>query len=404
MKPTRLALPTALLCAALASLSACSGKDGADAKKKPTPEVGFVVMKPGAVPMPTVLPGRIVAFETSEVRPQITGVVKRRLFTEGSTVRAGQPLFQIDPSLYAASVNQASANVASARASAEAALAKADRFKPLAKIEAVAQQDYIDALAAARAAGATVQQNNAALETARINLRFTNVPAPISGKIGRSLFTVGALVSANQADPLTVIQRLDTVYVDMQQSTSELLALRKALAGGGAMKGSTAVRLTLEDGSDYPGVGKVEFSEVTVNQATGTVTLRATFPNPDGVLLPGMFVQAKFDQSVDPKAYLVPQQALQRDLGGEAYVWLVGKDKKTEKRPVTAERSYGANWVVTNGLKPGDKVITQGTNNLRPGADIKPVLASTPQVVKARKPGQNGSGGGSGGGSGKQGG
>jgi len=401
MKPTRLALPAALLCAALALLPACSGKSSADAKKKPTPQVGFVVVKPGSVPVPTTLSGRIVAFETSEVRPQITGVVRRRFFTEGGTVRAGQPLFQIDPSLYRASVNQASANVASARASAAAAAAKAERYKPLARIEAVAQQDYTDALAQARAASAAVQQNNAALETARINLRFTTVPAPISGKIGRSLFTVGALVSANQVDPLTVIQRLDTVYVDMQQSTSELLALRKALAGGGATPGSTAVRLILEDGSEYAQTGTVQFSEVTVNQATGTVTLRATFPNPNGELLPGMFVQARFDQAIDRNAYLVPQAALQRDLGGQAFVLLVGPDKKVEKRPVEAERAYGANWVVTDGLKPGDKVITQGTNNLRPGTAIKPVPAASPQVVKVRKPGQDGSGGGA---SGKQGG
>ncbi|CAN5256882.1 efflux RND transporter periplasmic adaptor subunit [soil metagenome] len=396
MKSTRLALPAAMLCAALALLPACSGKNGADAKKKPTPQVGFVVVKPGAVPVPTTLSGRVVAFETSEVRPQITGVVRRRFFTEGGTVRTGQPLFQIDPSLYQASVNQASANVASAQASAEAASAKADRYKPLAQIEAVAKQDYTDALAQARAARAAVQQNSAALETARINLRFTTVPAPIGGKIGRSLFTVGALVSANQADPLTVIQRLDTVYVDMQQSTSELLTLRKALAGGGATPGSTAVRLVLEDGSTYAQNGTVQFSEVTVNQATGTVTLRATFPNPRGDLLPGMFVQASFDQAVDPHAYLVPQEALQRDLGGQAFVLLVGPDKKAEKRKVIAERAYGANWVVTDGLKPGDKVITQGTNNLRPGTEIKAVPAGSPQIVKARKPGEGGAGGASG--------
>lgn len=387
MKSTRLALPAVLLCATLATLPACSGRNGADAKKKPTPEVGFVVVQPGAVPIPTTLSGRVVAFETSEVRPQITGVVRRRFFTEGGTVRAGQPLFQIDPSLYQASVNQAAANVASARASADAAATKADRFRPLAEIEAVAKQDYTDAQAAARAARAAVQQNSAALETARINLRFTTVPAPISGKIGRSLFTVGALVSANQADPLTVIQRLDTVYVDMQQSTSELLALRKAVAGGGAMPGSTAVRLILEDGSEYAQTGTVQFAEVTVNQATGTVALRATFPNPDGVLLPGMFVQARFDQAIDRSAYLVPQQAVQRDLGGQAFVLLVGPDKKVEKRKVAADRAYGANWVISDGLKPGDKVITQGTNNLRPGTDVKPVPADTPQVVKVRKPG-----------------
>lgn len=390
MTSPRTALPTAALCASLALLAACSGGKGNDAKQKQVPQVGFVVVKESAVPVQTVLPGRIVAAETSEVRPQITGVVQKRLFTEGATVQAGQPLFQIDPSLYRASVNQATANLASANANAEAAAAKAERFKPLAKIEAVAQQDYVDALALARQAKAAVQQNNATLETAKINLRFTTVPAPISGKIGRSLFTVGALVSASQADPLAVIQRMDRVFVDMQQSTAELLALRRALSNGGALPGSTAVRLTLEDGSEYPVPGTVQFSDVTVNQATGTVTLRATFPNPKGELLPGMFVQAQFEQAVDPHAYLVPQEALQRDLGGEAYVWVVGANDKTVRRAVTAERTYKAAWVVTDGLKAGDKVITQGTNNLKPDMPIKPVPASTPQPVKPPKSGKQG--------------
>jgi membrane fusion protein (multidrug efflux system) len=397
MLHARQVFPTVLFCLALTALSACSGKDGTDAKKKTTPQVGFVIVQPRSVPIQATLSGRVVAAETSEVRPQITGLIHKRFFTEGSTVRAGQPLFQIDPSLYRASVNQATANLVSARASAEAASAKADRYRPLAEMEAVAKQDYADALAAARQARAAIAQNDALLETARINLRFTTVPAPISGKIGRSLFTPGALVSANQADPLAVIQRLDSVFVDMQQSSAELLTLRRSLASGGTLPGSTAVRLTLEDGSQYPGVGTVEFSEVTVNAATGTVTLRARFPNPGGVLLPGMFVQAHLDQAVDAKAFLVPQQALQRDLGGEAFVWLAGPDKKVVRRTVTADRSYGAYWVVMKGLKAGDKIITQGTNGLRDGAEINPVPAATPQRLAPPVKG-------SGSGSGKQGG
>ncbi|HEX7871692.1 MAG TPA: efflux RND transporter periplasmic adaptor subunit [Sphingobium sp.] len=393
MLHARKALSAALLCLTVAALPACSKKDGSDGKNKPAPQVGFVIVRPGAVPVSTVLPGRIVAFETSEVRPQISGVIHKRFFTEGGTVQAGQPLFQIDPSLYRASVNQASANLASARASAEAAAAKADRYRPLAEMEAVAKQDYTDALATARQARASVAQNSAALDTARINLRFTTVPAPITGKIGRSLFTVGALVSANQVDPLTIIQRLDPIFVDMQQSSSELLTLRRSLATGGMRKGSTAVKLQLEDGSTYPLAGTVQFSEVAVNASTGTVTLRASFPNPNGDLLPGMFVQAHFEQSIDPSAFLVPQQALQRDLGGEAFVWLVGPDKKAVRRPVTAERTYGENWVVTDGLKAGDKVITQGTNGLRPDADIRPVPANTPQRLVPRKPGEGGGSG-----------
>lgn len=388
MHQARLVLPTALLCLSVAVLSGCSGKK--QDKAKPPAQVGFVVAKPSAVPVPVSLPGRVVAFETSEVRPQITGVIHKRFFTEGGTVHAGEPLFQIDPSLYNASVNQANANLASARATAEAAEAKAQRYKPLAQIEAVAKQDYTDALAAARQARASVAQNEATLDTARINLRFTTVPAPITGQIGRSLFTVGALVSANQADPLALIQRMDPLYVDMQQSSAELLALRRSLATGGALKGSTTVRLQLEDGTLYPVTGTVQFSEVTVNASTGTVTLRARFPNPRGVLLPGMFVQASFEQAIDPHAFLVPQAAVQHDLGGEAFVWIVGKDNKTARRNVTAARTYGDNWVVTDGLKAGDRVITQGTNGMRPDTEVKPVPANTPERLKPQKAGAGG--------------
>src|SRR5690606_24467249 len=232
-----------LLALALAMLAACSGGEGGG--ERGAPEVGYVVVQPSAVPVSVTLAGRTVAYETSEVRPQITGLIRRRLFIEGSVVRAGQPLYQIDPSLYRAAVNQAEANLASARASAEAATARADRYKPLAEMEAIAQQDYTDAAAQAQVARAAVAQNAAALETARINLRYTTVTAPISGRIGRSLSTVGALVSANQQEPLAVIQRLDPIYVDMQQSSAELTSLRQALQRGDVASGSTSVRLTL---------------------------------------------------------------------------------------------------------------------------------------------------------------
>jgi membrane fusion protein (multidrug efflux system) len=371
----------------LMMLAACSG--GSDDAKRGAPSVGFVVASSGPVPITTSLSGRVVAYESSEVRPQVSGVIQRRLFTEGGTVRAGEPLFQIDPSLYQASVNQAAANLTAAQATAEAASARADRLKPLAEMEAVAKQDYTDALAQAREARASVAQNKASLDTARINLRFATVPAPISGHIGRSLFTVGALVSANQTQPLAVIQRLDPVYVDMQQSSSELLSLQRALAAGGVTQGSTQVHLKLEDGSDYPYTGTVKFSEVTVNEATNTVTLRASFANPHGGLLPGMFVQTVFDQAVDPSAYLVPQQAMQRDFGGDAFVYLVGKDNKVERRKVTAGRTAGADWVVTSGLNSGDKIITQGINNLRHGMAVRPVPADTPQKVGTPAAGQS---------------
>ena len=370
------------------------GRGGRGAHMGPT-KVGYVVVNPTSVPLMTQLGGRVVAYETSEVRPQVNGLIRARYFQEGSIVRKGQPLYRIDPSLYQAAVNQAQANLASARASAIAARTKAARFKPLAQMQAIAKQDYTDALAAARQADASVAQNNAALRTAEINLHYTNIPAPISGRIGRSLATVGALVTANQTDALAVITRTDPIYVDMQESTADLLALKRALSTGGVTPGSTQVRLKLDDGSDYGFTGTVKFAELITNESTGTVTLRAEFPNPQGVLLPGMFVQAFFIQAVDQNVFLVPQQAVQRDIGGEAYVYVVGPANKAIRRPVNATRTYGTHWVVKGGLNPGDKVITQGTGNLKAGAPIRPVPQSAPQRLT---PGRGGPGGGRGGG------
>lgn len=365
---------------ALTALGGCSNEPQG-AGGRPTATVGYIVATPSTVPLPATLSGRTVAYETSQVRPQVTGVIRKRYFTQGSYVRAGQPLFQIDPSLYEAAVNQAKANLASARATADAASAKAERFKPLAEMEAIAKQDYTDALAEARVAKATVQQMAATLDTAKINLRFTTVPAPISGRIGRSLATVGALASASQADPLALIQRTDPIYVDMQQSAAELTSLRRKLAAGGVKPGDTTVHLKMDDGSQYELPGTVEFSEVTVDQDTGTVTLRARFPNPDGLLLPGMFVTAVFDQATDPNAILVPPTSVQRDFDGSAYVMVVDKDNKAARRKVTADRTYEDSSVVTAGLKKGDKVIVQGLNGLRQGTEVKPTPASTPQKI-----------------------
>ena len=378
---------------ALALLAGCTQSDAQNQRGQRGPtEVGFVVAQRTAVPVQSLLGGRTVAFESSEVRPQVSGLIRRRNFTEGSYVRQGQPLFQIDPSLYRAAVNQAQANVASSRATLDAAQVRANRYRPLAEMEAISKQEYTDAAAQARQARAAVAQNSAALETARINLRFTTIPAPISGRIGRSLSTVGALVTANQAEPLAVIQRLDPMYVDIQQSSADLTTLRRALSAGGVTAGSTQVRLKLEDGTDYVYTGSVEFSEVMVNESTGTVTLRARFPNPQNVLLPGMFVQALFTQAVDQGVFLVPQAALQRDIGGDAFVFLVGAGNKVERRKVVAQRTFGTNWVVSGGLQPGDKVITQGTNSLRSGAAIRPVPANARQRVAPRQAGAGGQG------------
>ncbi|WP_236697572.1 efflux RND transporter periplasmic adaptor subunit [Sphingomonas sp. Leaf357] len=369
-----------MILAALA-LSACGNSNKKPGREQGTPEVGYVVVQPTSVPITTDLGGRTTAYQSSEVRPQVSGVIQRRFFTEGAIVQKGQTLYQIDPSLYRAATNEARANLTSAQANAEATRIKADRYKPLAEIQAVAKQDYTDAAAQARQAAATVGQTRAALETARINLRFTNVPAPITGRIGRSLFTEGALVTASQTDPLTTIQRLDPIFVDIQQSSADLLALRRALASGGLAPSSAAVRLKLEDGSDYGQTGTVEFAEALVNESTGTVTLRARFPNAQGLLLPGMFVRAIFAQSVDNNAYLVPQAGVKRDPKGSATVLVVSADNKAVERKVNATRVVGANWVVTDGLKPGDKVITEGGARAKIGQAVKPVPAGSAQKL-----------------------
>lgn len=367
-------------------LAACSG--GGDGREQRAAQVGFIEVRPTAVPLSVELGGRTVAYETSEVRPQINGIVRRRLFTEGSYVRAGQALYEIDASLYRAAVGQAQANLSSAQASAAAAKARADRYRPLAEQEAISQQDYTDADAQARVARAAVAQSTAALQTAQINLRYTTIAAPIGGRIGRSRSTVGALVSANQADPLTVITRMDPMFVDIQQSSAELIQLRQNLAGGAVQSGGAAVRLRLENGSTYPLPGVIEFSEMAVDESTGTVTIRARFPNPEGLLLPGMFVTALFDQGVQPAAFLVPQQALQRDFDGTAFVYVVSPDNKAKRRKVTATRTSGTNWVVTAGLKQGDRVITQGLGtNVKQDSPVKPVPASAPQRVAPPKDG-----------------
>jgi membrane fusion protein (multidrug efflux system) len=334
------------------------------------------------------LPGRTSAFETSDVRPQVSGVIQARAFTEGSIVHKGETLYQIDPSLYRAAVNQAQANLKSAQATREAAGIKADRYKPLAQMQAVAQQDYTDALAASRQASAGVAQNAAALDTARINLRFTRVPAPITGRIGRSLFTTGALVTTGQTDPLTTIQRLDPIYVDIQQSSSDLLALRQSLAAGGVVPSSALVHLKLENGSDYPAAGKVEFAEEMVDPATGAVTLRARFPNPQGLLLPGMYVRAQFSQATTRNGILVPQAGVARDPQGRATVMVVGSDNKAVSKTVTADQTVGADWLVTAGLNPGDKVIVEGLGKIKIGKPVRPVPAGS----KPQPPAKGGSG------------
>jgi len=390
--PARATAITAVVAAAL-TLASCGGSQSQDGgtggrggPKGPI-TVGFVVVQQGSAPIVQDLPGRVSAFQVSDVRPQVNGVILRRLFTEGSIVHQGQTLYQIDPSIYNAQAAQAQANLQSARAQAEAARTLASRYRPLVEQQAISKQDYTNAVAQARQADAAVAQNSAALRTAQINQRFTRVPAPITGRIGLSNVTEGALVTANQTNALTTITRLDPVFVDIQQSAADLLNIRNSLAQGGAVPTTAQVRLKLPDGSYYGYTGTVEFSQVLVDQTTGTVTIRARFPNPNSILLPGMFVSAQFAQAIDTSAFLVPQPAITRDPKGNATLWVVGAGNRAVQRVVVAERTQGQYWVVTQGLAPGEKVITQGTANLRDGAQVKPVPANSPQRIKAPPPG-----------------
>ena len=395
MNPTfvksRSALAALTLCLLLAGCGGSAdkgpGSRGGRGGRDGPVTVGYVVIQQGSAPLEQQLPGRVAAFQIADVRPQVNGVILRRLFREGSVVRQGQTLYQIDPSIYNAQAAQASANLQSARAQAEAARTLADRYRPLVEQQAISKQDYTNAVAQARVAEASVAQNAANLRTARITQRYTRVPAPITGRIGLSNVTEGALVTANQASALTTITRLDPVYVDIQESAADLLALRRALSQGGAVPTSAQVRLLLPDGSFYGFTGTVEFSEVVVDQTTGTVTLRARFANPQSILLPGMSVSAQFAQAIDTSAFLVPQQAISRDPQGNASLFVVGPGNRAVQRVVVADRTQGPYWVVTQGLAAGEKVITQGTGNLRDGAQIKPVPASAPQKVEAPPPG-----------------
>ncbi|GGY28347.1 efflux RND transporter periplasmic adaptor subunit [Paludibacterium paludis] len=312
----------------------------------------------------TELPGRTAAFTLAEVRPQVGGIVLKRLFEEGSDVKAGQPLYQIDPATYRATLDSAEANLAALNQ-------KAERYRQLSAVDAVSRQDYDDTMSLLKQARATA-------ETARINLNYARVTAPVSGRIGKSNVTIGALVTTGQAEPLATIQRLDPIYVDVTRSTGELLQLKRDLASGAIKSaGATAARVKLmfEDGSAYSREGKLEFSDVTVNPSTGSVTLRAVFPNPRHDLLPGMFVRARLVEGVSEQAILVPQNVIARDSKGQAVAMVVGKDGKAEQRVVQTPRVVNGEWLVSAGLKPGDLLIVGGLQHIQPGMPVKAVPA-----------------------------
>jgi len=367
------ALPLGAVLAMVALGTAC-GKPPAGPPQGPA-EVGVVTMAPEKVVLTTELPGRTSPFLVAEVRPQVNGILRERTFEEGSDVKAGDLLYQIDPAPYQAAFEQAKASLAMAEANLPAARSRAERMKGLVEIHAVGQQDYDDAVAALQQAEASVAAAKATVESARINLSYTPIRAPISGRTGRSSVTVGALVTAYQPVPLATVQQLDPIYVDVAQSSADLLRLQKSFKGGALTKDASwsRVKLILEDGTPYPREGKLKFREVTVDPATGSVTLRMVFPNPDHVLLPGMYVRAIVEEGVLSDAILVPQQGVGRTPKGEPYSLVAGKDGKVEQRMLTVGRAIGDKWLVTSGLAAGDQVIVEGSQRVRPGADVKAV-------------------------------
>ncbi len=353
----------------------------------PAVEVAVDVVTPQKVLYTTELAGRTSAFQIAEVRPQVSGIIQKRLFTEGADVKAGDTLYQIDPATYKADLDSAKANLARAEANVAPARLKMQRFKDLVNISAVSKQEYEDAEAAYKQALADVGVNKAAVENARIRLDYTKVTSPISGRTGRSLVTPGALVTANQGNPLTTVQQLDPVYVDVTQSSTEVLRLKRALESGTlqrADEGHAAVRLLLEDGSEYAHSGTLQFTDVSVDESTGMVTLRAIFPNPEHDLMPGMYVRAILKEGVDEQAILLPQRALVRDAKGNATAYVVNAESKVEVRPLKVGRTQGNSWVVLDGLKAGDKVIVEGIQKIRPGAPVR--IAATPDAQAAPAP------------------
>lgn len=337
----------------------------------PPADVGVVTVKVEQVTLQAELAGRTTAALVSDLRPQVTGIIKARTFEEGALVKQGQVLYQIDPAMYRATYAQATADLSAAKAQLGAAKTKNDRYVALAKIEGVSKQEADDARAAVELAEAGVAQRLAALEAARINLDYSQIKAPITGRIGKSSVTAGALVTAGQPEPLATIRSLDPIFVDLTQSSEERLKLREALGTGAVTKGSTKVKLRMGDGTMYARDGELEFAEVSVDPASGTVTLRAKFPNPDDTLLPGMYVRAVLDQAVSQSAILVPQQGVTRDAKGDA-IAMVANQGKAEMRPIKAERVIGDKWLVTSGLKAGDQVIVEGLNKIGPGMPVKP--------------------------------
>lgn len=352
---------------------------GCDSEKpivKNNQKVGVITIKKETIESSYQLAGRTVASEISQVRPQVNGVVVEQLFKEGSQVNKGQPLYKIDSSLYRDSVDEAAGNLSLAKATVNSTRLQAERYKELIKVNGVSQQELDNALSAYEQAKATVAVNEAVLKTARTNLRYTQVTAPISGRIGRSSITRGALVTSAQTDPLATIQKLDPMYVDLTQSSDEYMALRKQLTENGIKPTQLSVRLQLENGTTYSQQGTFKFSDIAVDEATGSITLRAAFSNPNHGLLPGMYVRAELGTGTRPNSILIPQGALFRDADGNALVWVVGKDNKAEQRKIKLGNAMDNRWLVIFGLNEGDQVIVDGLQGLSAGMAIEPTPIS----------------------------
>ncbi len=366
-------------------LAACGGGEQQQAPAGP-PQVGYITVSAQPVTLSTELPGRTSAYETSDVRPQVNGLILERLFREGDMVRKGQPLYRIDPAPYRAQVASARAALARARAGIANSEALARRYGELVDINAISRQQAEDATSAAQQARADVAAQQAALQAAEIDLARTTIRAPISGRIGRSTYTTGALVSAAQVEPLTTIQRLDPIFVDIQQSSADVLDLRQQLASGELNRegGAAQVQLKLENDSTYTAAGTLSFTDVTVDPTTGSQIIRAVFPNRQGLLLPGMYVRAEMVEGTRTNALLVPIRAVSRDERGDPVTTVVGQDGKIQLRKLTAPRTVGQNWLVTAGLKAGDRVIVEGGQNLQPGTVVKAVPYRAPAQQAAQ--------------------
>jgi len=361
---------------AAATLAAC-GKTPPPPPAPGMPEVSVVTLQQEKVSLTRELPGRTNAFLLAEVRPQVTGIVKQRLFTEGALVKAGQPLYQLDDATYQANAASARAALARAQATLKSAELNAQRSAELVKIDAISKQDNDNAIATLAQSRADVAAAEAAVQSSSVTLTYARITSPITGRIGKSSVTPGALVTANQAALLATVQQLDPVYVDLNQSASELLQLRKDLAAGKLSRsGDVPVQILLEDGSRYQHDGKLAFADVSVDPGTGSFSLRVTVPNPENILMPGMYVRAAIASGVRDNAILVPQQGIARDPKGNTTAMVVSKDGKAEVRPVKVSRTIGANWLVEDGLAAGERVIVAGLQRIKPGVPVKAVEAS----------------------------